>query len=103
LSTSSDYVDVVPKLRNSSVVAPSYLTVCGKLKNQGCIITRNRDSDTNFISFEEMNNQYFGFSTKSLIQVNVDWWIKKIEDEVMDDVARRAFAIKHLKKKTKKD
>ena len=43
----ADYHTAVAQLRNSSLIAPTYLTICGGLPGQGLLITRNREGESN--------------------------------------------------------
>ena len=43
------------ELQNSVLISPVYFTVSGVKTNEGCIITRDRDKDTNFMSLEYRN------------------------------------------------
>ena len=43
------------QLQNSALISPVYFTLSGVNINEGCIITRNRDNDANFIGLEYRN------------------------------------------------
>lgn len=61
-------------------ISPVYFTVCGKKKDEACIITRNPGEELNRL---EIAGKDF------LIQTNMDHWSDNPEESILDSLGRR--------------
>eukprot|EP01091_Cochliopodium_minus_P011815 TRINITY_DN3448_c0_g1_i1.p1 TRINITY_DN3448_c0_g1~~TRINITY_DN3448_c0_g1_i1.p1 ORF type:complete len:481 (-),score=111.33 TRINITY_DN3448_c0_g1_i1:8-1249(-) len=90
-TTTNDYKTAVEFLATSHLIAPVYLTVCGKNKDEGCLITRNPGT-------EELNRVTLDENTLYTIQTNIDHWSNDTEMDVMSSIHRRKlFKQRHQK------
>eukprot|EP01012_Entosiphon_sulcatum_P015344 TRINITY_DN20329_c0_g1_i1.p1 TRINITY_DN20329_c0_g1~~TRINITY_DN20329_c0_g1_i1.p1 ORF type:complete len:445 (-),score=32.59 TRINITY_DN20329_c0_g1_i1:888-2201(-) len=81
-----DWTRAVTYLRNSELIAPTYLTVAGPKPNEGALITRNRKGDRDFWLFSEKG---------PIVQTNVDHWDQN-PDDILYSVARRKRALDRI-------
>ena len=86
------------------MIAPVFLTVCGTKKNEGCLITRNRDKSEHFISLDHLKSKenpkltYLAEKAGFVICTNEDWWkipdLKDSDKDYSDSYSRTVAAIK---------
>eukprot|EP01084_Bolivina_argentea_P050265 92419_1 len=115
-------------LQKSALIAPVYFTMSGYNKNDGCLITRNRENDTKLLQLNCENNESkqdsnYNLQMQSgdmseekkvninnendenengfrefLIQTNIDHWSSYWADNIMWSIQRRTIACNELKK-----
>lgn len=101
-------------LRNSALIAPVYFTMSGYDKDQGCLVTRDREKDNkclemdcnaNFMSNSMDRNEQKtdndnddGYSKKRefIVQTNIDHWSSSWMDNIMWSIQRRSVASEKL-------
>lgn len=86
LASTPNYGDALTLLTNSSLMAPTYITLCGRKPGQGAIISRNREKaeDVKHLTADE-----------PLVQTNMDHWRPDDPDDaqnICDSVGRRRTA-----------
>jgi hypothetical protein len=104
-----DYETAVGSLSCSTLIAPTYISVCGVRPGEGVIITRNREGLAHeLVTLENIRTKNYMFSeVDTLVQVNCDWWISNDDLEDSDNILlsreRRVKALKKLKRMRKVD
>jgi acid ceramidase len=82
------FSSAIKSFKTSQLIAPCYIIVCGVKKDEGCLITRNRDKSEHFISLDSLKSkenpdlEYLPEKDGFIICTNDDWWkIPKFTDE----------------------
>eukprot|EP01084_Bolivina_argentea_P233288 392972_1 len=96
-------------LKNSPLIAPVYFIMSGYNKNEGCLITRDREDNKQFLQLnsktgavtdkKKLDTLKYNTGNKDfIIQTNIDHWIDCPTDNVLWSVERRIVACKKLTK-----
>eukprot|EP01063_Lacrimia_lanifica_P008068 TRINITY_DN151_c5_g1_i1.p1 TRINITY_DN151_c5_g1~~TRINITY_DN151_c5_g1_i1.p1 ORF type:complete len:449 (+),score=130.39 TRINITY_DN151_c5_g1_i1:55-1401(+) len=89
LENAEHYTQAQQWFRNSKLIAPSYISLCGTEAQQGCLITRERSEDLHF----------WDVAAKGpVVQPNMDHWSNDPDDSIMLSIQRRQAARKDLRR-----
>lgn len=108
-------------LQNSKIIAPVYFTMSGYNKNEGCLVTRDRESDDKCLLLDcDNGNTEYGVEIRNvnpdasenkendsdiiqddgkrkyIIQTNIDHWSSYWADNIMWSIQRRNVANEKL-------
>ena len=83
LETEPTYDTAVEKLASTPLVAPCYISVCGALPGQGCLLTRHAKGEEHRWNLAEQG---------PFVQTNIDHWSFEDTQDVMNSIRRREIA-----------